>query len=356
MTQPDQKRLKIFSDLSLLNRGEVPVTMLYPFLKKDSYTAMNTMPDQYTRYSHISDNFFTLCPGADSDIAVFPIPWEHVVADKGKFELFELFHDHVQEYGIPTIIFFLSDSDKPIPIKNTIIFRTSLNQSTRKKNEFALPAWEENIIENYFSGNLQLRKKGDKPTLGFTGYAPERSLIREVYNRAESFLKFKKPNKGSFSGVRSEALKVLSSNDLIKKQFILRDVFWGTQPDAAKRKKEKEEFIANIINSDYILCARGGGNFSYRFYETLSCGRIPLFINTDCVLPYDFEINYKNYCVWIEHRELSQADEILHSFHENISEENFISLQHNCRRLWQDYLSTEGFFSNFHKHFKFIRE
>jgi hypothetical protein len=346
MTPPDQKRLKIFTDFSLINQGEVPVTMLYPFLKRDA------MPDQYKAYSSVCENFFTFCPAEESDIAVFPIPWEQVVVNKRKFESFEIFHDNAQEYGIPTIIFFLSDSDRPITIKNTIIFRTSLHQSTRKKNEFAFPAWEENIIENYFSGNLQIRRKEKKAALGFTGYAPEHSNIRDIYNWAESFFGFKKPNKGSFSPIRSEALKVFSKSDLIKNQFILREVFWGTQKDVSKRKKEKEEYVANIINSDYILCTRGGGNFSYRFYETLSCGRIPLFINTDCVLPYDFEIDYKKYCVWIEYHEISQADKILYNFHENISEENFISLQRNCRRLWQDYLSSEGFFAHFHNHFQ----
>jgi hypothetical protein len=356
MTQAIENRLKIFSDLSLLKNGEEPVSMLYPFLRTNPEKLMNIMPNQYIAYSKVCENFFNFCPLEKSEIAVFPIPWEQVVFDKRKFGLFETFYDKVQNYGIPVVIFFLSDSDKPIPIKNTIIFRTSLNQSTRKKNEFALPAWEENIIENYFSGNLQVRKKEKKPTLGFTGYAPEHSYLRDIYNWAESFLGFKKPNKGSFSNIRSEALKVFLKSDLTRNQFILRDVFWGTQADASKRKKEKEEFIANMIDSDYILCARGGGNFSFRFYETLSCGRIPLFINTDCVLPYDFEIDYKNYCVWIEEHELYQADKILHTFHENISDENFISLQRNCRMVWQKYLSTEGFFANFHKHFAFIRE
>jgi len=354
MTPPDQQRLKIFSDLSLLHQSEVPVTMLYPFLKQDKLT--NAMPNQYSSYVKVCENFFSFCSIEESDIAVFPIPWEQVVVSKSKYEVFEIFFDKVQDYGIPVIIFFLSDSDQPIKIKNTIIFRTSLNRSTRKKNEFAFPAWEENIIENYFSGNLQLRMKEKKPTLGFTGYAPEHSYIRDIYNWAESFLKFKKPNKGRFSNVRSETLKVFLKSNLIRNQFILRNVFWGTQGDLSKRKKEKKEFVENIINSDYILCARGGGNFSYRFYETLSCGRIPLFINTDCVLPYDFEIDYKNYCVWVDHQEISQADTILYNFHENISDEDFISLQNNCRRVWQDYLSPEGFFANFYKHFKFIRK
>ena len=309
------------------------------------------MPNQFNAYVKACENFFTISPIEESDLAIFPIPWEQVVVDKSRFEAFEIFYEKAQDYAVPVVIFFLSDSDRPISIKNTMIFRTSLNRSTKKNNEFALPAWEENIVENYFSGELQLRKKETRPCLGFTGYAPERSYIRDIYNWAEVIFGFKSPNKGSFSDVRSEAIKVLLKSDLINNHFLLRDVFWGTQEDAQKRKKEKEEFIANMINNDYILCARGGGNFSYRFYETLSCGRIPLFINTDCVLPYDFEIDYKNYCVWVEDYEIYQTDKILHNFHDTLSEENFLSLQHNCRRLWQDYLSPEGFFANFHKHF-----
>jgi hypothetical protein len=354
MTSADEKRLKIFTDLSLLNNGEWPVPMLLPFIKENKN--LPEMPYQYNVYSKAGEFFFNFCTIEESEIAIFPLPWEHVVIDKNKLELFKNFYDKAQDYGIPVIIFFWSDSDQPIAIKNTIIFRTSLNQSKRKKNEFAFPSWGEDIIGKYVSGNQQIRIKEKQATLGFTGYAPEFSYIRYIYNMSESLFRFKNPNKGSFSNVRSEALKLFSASDLIKKNFIIRKVFWGTQEDLLTMQKQKEEFIANMINSDYILCARGGGNFSFRFYETLSCGRIPLFINTDCVLPYDFEIDYKKYSVWVEDHELSQADKILHNFHENISEENFISLQRDCRRLWQDYLSPEGFFSNFYKHFNFARE
>jgi hypothetical protein len=352
MVQNTQKKLNVFTDFSLLDKNEDPVTMLYPFYDKDKYKLSAIAPDQYNRYFQSGKNIFNFSSLEESDFAVFPLRWEHVVVNKSKYELFEIFLDRVQDYGIPTIIFFLSDSDRSIPIKNLIIFRTSLNRSTRKNNEFAMPAWEENIIETYFSGNLQVRKKERTATLGFAGYAPKHSYIRDIYNRTESFFGFKNPNKGSFSSVRSEALNAFLKNDRVKNNFVTRNTFWGTQNNMIKRKKEKDEFVENMISSDYILCARGGGNFSYRFYETVSCGRIPLFIDTDCVLPYDFEINYKDYCVWVDRNEVSLADKILVDFHDTISEEQFISLQCNCRRVWQDYLSPEGFFANFHKHFK----
>jgi hypothetical protein len=94
---------------------------------------MNSMLNPFDVYSKVGENFFNFCSIEESDIAVFPIPWEHVVINKSKFESFEIFYDKVQDYGIPIIIFYWSDSDKPITIKNTIIFRTSLNKATRKK-------------------------------------------------------------------------------------------------------------------------------------------------------------------------------------------------------------------------------
>jgi hypothetical protein len=345
MTPSNKKKINIFSDLSLLNHGEEPVTMLLPFIKKDNLNITNTTYNPFDVYKKMGKSFFNFCSLEKSDIAVFPIRWEDVTINESKLASFKIFYDQVQDYGIPIIIFFLSDSDQPITIKNTTIFRTSLKQSIKRENEFAFPGFGDDIIGRFFLGNQQVRIKEKKATLGFTGYAPKPSYIRDIYNWTESFFGFKNPNKGSFSNVRCEALNVFSKSDLIKKNFVTRKVFWSTQADSKRMEKQKEEFVANMIN-------RGGGNFSFRFYETLSCGRIPLFIDTDCVLPYDFEIDYKHYCVWVDNHDLFQADKILSKFHENISEEGFISRQIKCRRLWLDYLSPEGFFSNFYKHFK----
>jgi hypothetical protein len=82
MTQCDDNRLKIFSDLSLLDYGEYPVTMLYPFFTRDNYNSTLSIPNQYIKYSELSENIFNFCPLEESDIAIFPIPWEHVVINK----------------------------------------------------------------------------------------------------------------------------------------------------------------------------------------------------------------------------------------------------------------------------------
>jgi hypothetical protein len=104
--------------------------------------------------------------------------------------------------------------------------------------------------------------------------------------------------------------------------------------------------------SDYVLCARGAGNFSYRLYETLSCGRIPVFVDTDCVLPYDFLVDWKDHCVWVDQDEIDRAGERVADFHERLTAQEFEDLQRGWRRLWEEYVRPMGFFSKFNLHFE----
>ena len=69
------------------------------------------------------------------------------------------------------------------------------------------------------------------------------------------------------------------------------------------------------VDSDYCLSLRGKGNYSFRLYEIFAMGRIPLFIDTDCVLPFEDEIDWKRHCCWVDQSDLGRADEIVAQFH-----------------------------------------
>lgn len=114
----------------------------------------------------------------------------------------------------------------------------------------------------------------------------------------------------------------------------------------------RREFVRNLRESDYGLCVRGSGNFSFRFYETLCMGRIPVFVDTDCVLPLDFDIEWRDYCVWVEADDVGRIGDRILEFHESLGEAEFEERQHACRRLWETHLSPEGFFASFHRHFE----
>ena len=110
----------------------------------------------------------------------------------------------------------------------------------------------------------------------------------------------------------------------------------------------RHTFVKNIINNDYTFCMRGGGNYSLRLYETLCLGRIPLFINTDCVLPFEEEINWKELCLWVEEKDLDRIGEIIIDFHSSITSNQFIERQLYAREIWLNFLSKEGFIEHLH--------
>ena len=54
--------------------------------------------------------------------------------------------------------------------------------------------------------------------------------------------------------------------------------------------QELDAYINHLDRNTYIVCPRGTENYSFRIYEALSRGRVPVIIDTDIVLPK--EINW----------------------------------------------------------------
>lgn len=257
------------------------------------------------------------------------------------------------------------------PIQCDLVFRNSLYSSTRKPSDFAYPAWSVDFTEKYFNGHLPIRQKHPKPIVGFCGFIGKDDINfhakRFLYQVHKLLGKETFPPKYRFplippqyrlpllhfqgSLVRKRAVSTFSKSPLVETNFVFRDQMGlFSQPDAPSREAFRSVFVTNMQESDYILCCRGYGNYSFRFYETLSCGRIPIFIDTDCVLPFDFEIDWKKYCVWLTESEIPMIAEKVAEFHEKLSPQEFIDLQHECRKIWQERLSPEGFFANLYKH------
>ncbi len=257
-----------------------------------------------------------MAPLENADVAVFPSNWKKGVKTAAK-----KFAKEAANAGKPMLIFCNSNSVKRLRVDNSIVFRTSLYASKRKANEYALPAFNVDFVELYLDSRVPLRRKSEKPR------CPSADVQRLIHRRAQ------------------KAIKALKSSKLVDTSFIVRDKYWGDITDESERKATREEYVKNMVNSDYVLCARGAGNFSYRLYETLCCGRIPVFINTDAALPYDDVIDWQSYGVWIDESELGSAAEKIAEFHSSLSADDFYELQFNCRKLWEQWLSPAGFYS-----------
>ena len=97
-----------------------------------------------------------------------------------------------------------------------------------------------------------------------------------------------------------------------------------------------------------IIGFDGIANYSLRLYETLCLGRIPLFINTDCVLPFENEIPWKDICLWVEESEMDNLGEKITDYHHSMNGAQFREKQVQCRQIWKKYFVKEGFINHFH--------
>ncbi len=346
------KKLKIFSDTPY-HDSNVPYTvMLHPFW---ATKGLRWEPNDaiYQDYKIQGNQFFEMVSLEDADYLVAPAAWEKSARARS---LIQEMAKHASPQK-PIITFFWHDSDENVPLENSIVFRTSFYKSKQKQHEFAMPAWSKDFLELYNNGQLVVRQKQEKPSVGFVGYAMSRQS--EIYQNLKDVLRYikdgieatnQKREQRKYHIFRNKILSKIKTSKKLEKNFVIREQFHGRYT-AEKQEEFQKEYYDNLINSDYIVCMRGSGNFSYRLYETLCCGRIPVFIDTDSVLPYDFLADWKQYCVWIDQSEINSIEDKILDFHNSLSNGQFVALQKKCREFWKDYLSPTGFFSHLYQHF-----
>jgi hypothetical protein len=347
--------LKLFSDRRYLPPGVAPSVVLAPFWGAPAEDARHPATGRFDRYAQTGHTVFSLASLPEADVAVLPAAWEHLLSRDPDLKQTEQFLDLAAAAGKKTLVFYCSDSDDVAPYDGTLVFRTSLYRSTRRSHEFAMPVCSEDFVARYAGGCLPVRRKGTKPVVGFCGFAPAGDGIGSLSDRVKASMR---PWKVvvSAAAIRTSALAHLARSPRVETNFIVRRSFLGGamtrsgEPDWPRLTRVRQEYVRNMFASDYVLCARGEGNFSYRLYETLSCGRIPVFIDTDCVLPYDWRIDWRKYCVWVEAADVGRAAERVREFHDRLSARDFEQLQRECRQLWEDSLSLEGYLAQLHTH------
>lgn len=331
--------LRLYSDKSFVLKEIGHIPLLYPLWGNCDTEVIDK--GRYDDWTGSGRKYISLVPIEECDAVVLPSEWR--TGYKDSFNLASM----AKRHGKKIIIFFNNDSDEYIPIENAVIFQTSLYASRRRPNEFALPAWTSDFCGRYLGGKISLRAKTDVPTVGYAGYVDYRNFY-ERCRCAIARLRYPASKKEAGRSLRGKAVRQLKRRPEINTNFILRSGCMTGSADA----KSREEYLRCILNSDYSLVIRGGGNFSYRLYEILSCGRLPLFVNTDCVLPFDHLIDWKKYMLWVESSEVDAIAEKTVGFHSRLSCDEFIEIQNKIRRLYEEWLCPTGFFSNIWRYVK----
>lgn len=257
-----------------------------------------------------------------------------------------------KKYNKRIIIFAHGDSTADINIPNSVIFRTSRYKSELSDNEIIMPAYVEDLADY---AEFKYRNKDHKlPVIGFCGWAGSNTLksamkywIRNIIFDLKSLVTtnpiYNTRKKGMW--FRRKAIKILSNSKIIENNFIIRKSFSGHKSTIEMPTEQaRREYIDNIKNSDFTLTLKGDGNFSFRFYEVISASRIPLFIDTDCSLPLENVIDYKSFVLFINDKDLNEADKLVVEFYNKINNEEFIAMQQKARDAFENFLRIDKFF------------
>jgi hypothetical protein len=254
-----------------------------------------------SKWSDYISHLIQLTPIQEADIIVY-----HDKLDTGIIDNIQL----ATQYNKKIIAFYNDDNSTPSTLPSCVdLYRTSLYKSKQKINEFILPAWSEDFG---IPGTLTIRTKTDKPVVGFCG----------AYTHS----------------IRQDVITQLQINSNIETNFIIRNSYWGGEIHG---RQIREEYIDNINNSDLVLCCRGAGNFSYRLFEAMSLGRIPIIVDTDIALPCNDIIDWKSISIWID--DVCDINKIINNFWSQISNTNYIALQQKIRLIYDQYISPAGF-------------
>ena len=157
-----------------------------------------------------------------------------------------------------------------------------------------------------------------------SGTVPMPLIYQDVENKLESFRTSRSCDKSimcSFVGtdthrVRSQVLSKLSGDA----KFVMNKT-GGWNP--VVNKNRQDEFINTTLKSRFALGPRGYGRSSFRFFEIMQLGVIPVYVWDDIEwLPYKDVLDYGKFCISINITELDGLSTLL----SNITDEQYAEM------------------------------
>ncbi len=225
---------------------------------------------------------------------------------------------------------------KTIQINNAIFLRPFLNPGEFAKNTIIIPYEIEPL--------LGARTQNPKFIVSFMGYVPRISPTRIFYSIKNSF---KNPILGNGSIIRwVMILKIRKAKFTIN--IVPRNKFSGWKRDNSESTlQNRAEYIKSIEESRYILCPRGDGNQSIRFYETLSAGRVPIIIDSRMVFPLSQSVDLSKFIIILKVNEsIATWNEKILEFESSLSDHDFKILSQEICNMYDKYFSYYNFYKN----------
>ena len=135
--------------------------------------------------------------------------------------------------------------------------------------------------------------------------------------------------------VRKRMAKAVLSSNL--KKVVINTRYWFQKFMRHDTTVVERNYAGLIQMSKFILCPRGFGTSSVRFYETLAYGRIPILISDETKMPLEDKINYDEFVIRVRENELDSIEEKIRKC------TNIIEKSQKARETWEKWFSPRKF-------------
>lgn len=339
--------LKLYVDRTMVSDRISYIPLLYPFW--GVIVNENAPFRTHAFQSHGYDtNCFALVDSIpEADYVLMPHPYLNLLENERA--LFDRSVAFARAAGKPLLIDAPGDLPGPTPPKGSVVMRFWTYRFAHSESEIIVPLPVEDLLETYRGGALTPRKKKRVPSVGFVGWTKltpaqyAKTYLKELPLRLRSLVdcRYRTVIKGVLW--RSRALRSLARTKGVELYSIERNIFGARTDTADDTARWRRDFVDNLDQCDYALCIKGDANVSYRFYEALSMGRIPLYLDTESVLPLEDQIDYRSFCVFIDYRDIGRIGKKLLEFHTKVSPEEFESMQRRAREAFEKFLRLDSF-------------
>lgn len=317
-----------------------------------SYYASETPNEKFlfhpTRPLHY--NFELVKDITRADVVLVPQPLTS--NDTARTPYFSEVYEAASRVGKPVAVFVGGDFSHNVHIDGLTILKGTQYRRFLKDNEIIIPPFFEDLGGSH---GLSYRDKSTIPTVSFCGWAGFDTRYRFLKYCVKNFLvDIKKiihldPSREVFKQglyFRRKSIRSLSRSKNIQTNFITRKTFSGNATTIGLSPAQaRTEYVQNMMNSDFVLAPKGDANYSVRFFEALSFGRIPILIDTECCLPLEDTIDYSKCILRVSYKDLSRLGDIVAEFWDNLSDDDYVAMQKEARRVFETHLRYDSFFN-----------
>jgi hypothetical protein len=279
----------------------VPSIPLLSFVPGDHADRLfqNIPAEEYTHAFTIVTN------ETDADMVLMPHEYVHVKNNHAYLDSLRALYTKL------IVIFAGGDATDSFADTRFVFLRTSAYKSLLASNEHIMPAIVEDLGAVHGAEPLSIQ---GKVQIGFVGYAGLPDYFAYVKYLVRNYIRRSGPRRQGLYFRRS-AMDALKHDSRFQTAFIERKTFSANKKTISLDPAQaRREYIDNIKQNHFTLCPRGDGNFSLRFYEVLSLGRIPILIDTDVTLPLEHSINYDEFIVRVPWNDVARVGDYVDAF------------------------------------------